>query len=83
MSLNKLITPKQVKFAYETLSEINAYYGNLRYKILSTAIPEYIYITNDNVTFKYSQAVENCLKEIDKMEKASIKDFEELFETEY
>ena len=79
MLLNKFILQKEEQFAYETLREICAYYANLRSKILSTAFPEYIIINNDNITYKYSQAVENCLKEIDKMEKASIKDFEDLY----
>lgn len=70
-----LRTPRQIEQIRKAAGMVYSYYADLRYKILSTAFPISIIFTKDGVTYKYSKDVEDCLKEIDKMEELALKDF--------
>lgn len=70
-----LRTPRQIEQIRKAVIMVHSYYADLRFKILSTAFPISIIFTKDGVTYKYSIDVENCLKEIDKMEELTLKDF--------
>ena len=72
-----LRTPRQIEQMMKAAGMAHSYYADLRYKILSTAFPIGVIITKDGATFKYSKDVEDCLKEIDKMEESALKDLEE------
>ena len=50
---------------YRNIFNIINYYVNVRYKILSTAIPK-ILITKDNIEYIYDDITNKTLKEIDK-----------------
>lgn len=69
-----LRTPRQIEQIREAARMVHSYYADLRYKILSTAFPISIIFTKDGVTYKYSKDVEDCIKEIDKMEELALKD---------
>lgn len=69
-----LRTPRQIEQIRKAARMTHSYYADLRFKILSTAFPISIIFTKDRVTYKYSKDVEDCLKEIDKMEELTLKD---------
>lgn len=74
MSNMILRTPRQIEQIREAASMVHSYCADLRCKILSIAFPISIIITKDGVKYKYSKDVEDCLKEIDKMEELALKD---------
>ena len=74
MSDKILRTPRQFEQIMKAAGMVNSYCADLRFKILSTAFPISIIITKDGVTYKYSKDVEDCLKEIDKMEELALKE---------
>lgn len=52
------------------------FFAKIRTKILSESFPKAIILTNDgNIKYKYSESIENTLKEIDKMEEIQLKTF--------
>lgn len=69
-----LRTPRQIEQIMKAAGMVHSYYADLRFKILSTAFPISIIFTKDVVKYKYSKDVEDCLKEIDKMEELALKD---------
>lgn len=70
-----LRTPRQIEQIMKAARMVHSHYAELRFKILSTAFPIGIIFTENGATYKYSKDVEDCLKEIDKMEELALKDF--------
>jgi len=70
-----LRTPRQIEQIMKVSRIVHSHYAELKFKILSTAFPIGIIFTENGVTYKYSKDVEDCLKEIDKMEELALKDF--------
>lgn len=69
-----LRTPRQIEQIMKAARMVHSYCADLRFKILNTAFPISIIFTKDGMTYKYSKEVENCLKEVDKMEELALKD---------
>lgn len=68
------ITLGQIRQKEEEYRKWVDYFTRLRTEILSKVIPKAIIIADDgNVRYKYSQDIENALKEIDKMEEHAMK----------
>ena len=68
------ITLGQIRQKEEEYRKWAVYFTRLRTELLSKAIPKAIIFADDgNVRYKYSQNIENALKEIDKMEEIQMR----------
>lgn len=68
------ITLEQIRQKEEEYRKLADCFTRLRAELLGKAIPEAIIFADDgSVKYKYSQNIENALKEIDKMEEIQMR----------
>lgn len=79
-----VITPnfQSIELLEKKFIEAHSYFSNLRYEIISKAIPVAITVDHYNCTvvYKYSEEITKALDEIDKMETAY---FEEAYHVKF
>lgn len=75
-SIKNILTLEQARRKQQGLMWLTNYFSEMRYRILSRAIPVSIIFKKDGgVERRYAQSVENALTEIDKIEEKLIKEY--------